>query len=117
MPRNITQRTRDRHLSPEEVAKYRKIRQQIEEEKPEINAYFKAQLESPETAKQAFRRLREIREAKGLSLRDIQNLSGIDASALSKLERGERENFTADTLIRYAQALGKRVTIDISDNS
>jgi predicted XRE-type DNA-binding protein len=118
MPRNITQRTRDRYLTPEEAAKYRKIREQIEAEKPEINARFKAQLESSaSSAQRAFEQLKQIREAKGLSLRDIQELTGIDASALSKLELGQRENFTVDTLIRYARALGKQVSIGITDQS
>ncbi len=115
MQRKITRRTRDRYLTPEEAAKYRKIREQIEEEKPEINARIKGQLEGASTLQRVFGQLKGVREAKGLSLRDIQDLTGIDASALSKLERGERENFTVDTLVRYAQALGKQVTVGVSD--
>jgi predicted XRE-type DNA-binding protein len=115
MARNITHRTRDRYLTPEEAAKYRKIREQIEEEKPEINARIKAQLQAASSVQRVFGQLKQVREAKGLSLRDIQDLTGIDASALSKLERGERDNFTVDTLVRYAQALGKQVTVGVSD--
>lgn len=44
MNRNITHRTRDRYLTPEEAAKYRKIREQIEREKPEISARIRAAL-------------------------------------------------------------------------
>ncbi len=117
MPRKITRITRDRYLTPGEAAKYRKIREQIEAEKPEIAARFKSQLEAASTVQKAFRQLRDVREAKGLSLRDIQDLTGIDPSALSKLERGERDNFTVDTLVRYAQALGKQITIGIGDSS
>jgi len=116
MPRKIVQRVRNRRLTPEEAAKYRKIREQIEEEKPEINARFKAQLETAAVSQRAFQQLKQIRESKGLSLRDIESLTGIDASALSKLERGERENFTVDTLVRYAQALGKHVAFSMHDN-
>lgn len=115
MPREITHRTRDRYLTPEEAEKYRKIRGQIEEEKPQINARIKAQLEAASSVQRVFQQLKPVREAKGLSLRDIQELTGIDASSLSKLERGERENFTVDTLVRYAQALGKQVAVSISD--
>ncbi len=46
MKRNITNKTRDRYLTPEEVAKYRAIRKQIEREKPEINARIRADLEA-----------------------------------------------------------------------
>ncbi len=115
MRRNITQRTRDRNLTPEEAAKYRKVREQIEIEKPEINARLKAQLEAASSAQRVFQQLKLVREGKGLSLRDIQDLTGIDASSLSKLERGERENFTVDTLVRYAQALGKQLAISVAD--
>jgi hypothetical protein len=103
MPQKAIRIIRDRYLAPEEGAKYRKVREQIEAEKPEIAARFKSQLEAASTVQKAFRQLRDVREAKGLSLRDVQDLTGIDASALSRLERGERENFTVDTLMRYAR--------------
>jgi hypothetical protein len=45
MKRNITHKSRGRYLTPEEVAKYRAIREQIEREKPEINARIRARLE------------------------------------------------------------------------
>ncbi|MCI0361705.1 MAG: helix-turn-helix domain-containing protein [Planctomycetaceae bacterium] len=115
MKRNIKHTTRDRYLTPEEGAKYRAIRQQIEAEKPEIAARIRRQLVAISSIQKVFEQLREIRETKGLSLRDVQDLTGIDASALSKLERGERENFTVDTLVRYAQALGKQVAVSVSD--
>jgi predicted XRE-type DNA-binding protein len=115
MKRNISGKTRDRYLTPEEAAKYRIIREQIEEEKPQINARIKDQLEAASTVQRVFQQLKPVREAQGLSLRDIQDLTGIDASSLSKLERGERENFTVDTLVRYAQALGKQVAVSVSD--
>jgi hypothetical protein len=46
MKRNFTNKTRDRYLTPEEAAKYRAIREQIEREKPEINARIRTELES-----------------------------------------------------------------------
>jgi len=115
MKRDITERTRDRRLTPEEAARYRKVREQIEVEKPEINARIRSQLVAMSSFQRAIEQLKQVREAKGLSLRDVQDLTGIDASALSKLERGERENFTAETLIRYANALGKQVAVSLSD--
>jgi hypothetical protein len=45
MKRDITHKSRGRYLTPEEVAKYRAIREQIEREKPEINARIRAELE------------------------------------------------------------------------
>lgn len=54
-------------------------------------------------------RLRQAREARGLSLMDVQELTGIDRAQLSRLERGEVHNPTVSTLSRYAQAVGCRV--------
>ena len=46
MKRNITHKSRGRYLTPEEAAKYREIREQIEREKPEINAGIRKSHES-----------------------------------------------------------------------
>ena len=45
MKRNIVHKSRGRYLTPEEAAKYRAIREQIEREKPEIDARNRAELE------------------------------------------------------------------------
>ena len=55
------------------------------------------------------------REAKGLSLADLKELTGMDRSALSKLETGQRGNPTVDTLLRYAEAVGKRLVVSLRD--
>ena len=61
-------------------------------------------------------RLKAAREAKGLSLSDLTRLTGMDRSALSKLETGQRLNPTVETLVRYAEAVGKRLTISLSND-
>ncbi len=109
--------TRERKLTPEEAAKYRKIREEIEVEKPEIIA--KAQ----QTRRAARRKqlaavmqaLKAAREAKGLSLADVYEQTGIDRSALSKLENVANENPTIETLFRYAEVVGKRLEIQVLD--
>lgn len=113
--RKIKRTSRGRRLTAREAAKYRKIRKQIEAEKPEINARIKAKLAGGDAVRTLCRRLKAIREAQGKSLADMRKLTGMDRSAISKLERGERENPSVDTLVRYAQALGKTVTIGIAD--
>lgn len=109
--------SRDRKLTRREAAKYSRIRRQIEAEKPEINARIRAKLATAETIRELGRQLKELREAQGKSLADMRRLTGMDRSAISKLERGERENPSMDTLIRYAQALGKTVLVSISDEN
>jgi transcriptional regulator with XRE-family HTH domain len=61
------------------------------------------------------RELRAAREARGLSLSELTTLTGMDRSALSKLETGQRPNPTIDTLIRYAQAVGKRIVVSLAE--
>jgi len=110
--------TRDRKLSPEEAAKYRKIREEVELEKPEIIA--KAQQARNEARRQQLaaimQKLKAAREAKGLSLADIYERTGIDRSAISKLENVTNENPTIDTLLRYAEVVGKRLQIQVLDS-
>ena len=110
--------TRDRKLTPEEAAKYRRIREEVELEKPEIIA--KAQRARCEARRQQLaaimQKLKAAREAKGLSLADIYERTGMDRSALSKLENVTNENPTIDTLLRYAEVVGKRLQIQVVDS-
>ena len=61
------------------------------------------------------KQLKAAREAKGLSLADLTELTGMDRSALSKLETGQRANPTVETLVRYAEAVGKRLVVSLTD--
>ena len=117
MTRKIKETVRDRRLTAEEAAKYREIRALVAEELPELRTRAKARLRELREAREVFAELKKAREARGLSLGDLQRLTGIDRSALSKLERGERVNFTVDTMTRYAAALGKHVLFRVADAS
>jgi transcriptional regulator with XRE-family HTH domain len=61
------------------------------------------------------RQLKAAREERGLSLTDLTDLTGMDRSALSKLETGQRPNPTVETLVRYAEAVGKRLVVSLAD--
>jgi transcriptional regulator with XRE-family HTH domain len=61
------------------------------------------------------RQLKAAREERGLSLSDLTKRTGMDRSALSKLEAGQRPNPTVDTLVRYAEAVGKRLVVSLAD--
>jgi ribosome-binding protein aMBF1 (putative translation factor) len=67
----------------------------------------------------AFRRfvmgLRRERERQGLSLADVAERAKIDKAALSRLENGQQLNPTLNTLARYAHALGKSLTLGLTD--
>ncbi len=57
--------------------------------------------------------LKKHRQAQGLSLADVANRSGMDRSAISRLENGVYVNPTVDTLYRYAEALGTEITFSV----
>ena len=104
---------RGRRLSPEEAAKYRRIREQVAAELPEIQTRGRRMLATSRAAAQIFQELKSVRKAKGLSLADAGKLTGMDRSFISKLETGVYANFTVQTLERYAQALGKHVAFSL----
>ena len=107
--------TRNRRLTAEETAKYRRIRQQVAEELPELVARHHDREAAREQLEEVFEQLRLAREDKGLSLADLTQLTGMDRSALSKLETGQRPNPTVETLMRYAEAVGKRLAQSPAD--
>ena len=53
--------------------------------------------------------LKAERERQGLSLSDVSERSGLDPAAISRLENGKQANPTIDTILRYADALGKEL--------
>lgn len=107
--------TRDRRLSPEEAAKYREIRGQVAEEFPELIARHDERLIALDQLAELVQQLKAAREEKGLSLADVTRLTGMDRSALSKLETGQRLNPTIETLVRYADAVGKRLVVSLAN--
>ena len=117
MDEKIVNISRGRKLTPEEVAKYRQMRIEIEAEKPELIKMVKSRMAELRELAEVFPELKKAREEQGLSLADLQERTGIDRSALSKLETGQRANFTLDTALRYADAVGKRLLFTVADRS
>ena len=107
--------TRNRKLAPEEAAKYRKIREQVAEERPDLIARHHERLATFDQLNDLIKQLKAAREEQGLSLSDLTRLTGMDRSALSKLETGQRLNPTIETLVRYAEAVGKRLVVSLAN--
>jgi ribosome-binding protein aMBF1 (putative translation factor) len=59
-------------------------------------------------------RFKAAREAQGLTLVEVAQKMEIDAPALSRLESGKVLNPTLATLHKWAEALGQRLTVDLS---
>jgi DNA-binding XRE family transcriptional regulator len=107
--------SRGRRLTPEEAAKYRAVREQVEQELPDLIARHHQRAAAQDQLADLLQQLKAAREARGLSLADLTDLTGMDRSALSKLETGQRPNPTVETLTRYAEAVGKRLVISLMD--
>jgi DNA-binding Xre family transcriptional regulator len=115
MPRQIHRLTRSSRLTPEQAARVAATRAQIADELPSIHARAKILLAEARAVRAVCSALRDARHEQGLTLGDVERLTGIDRSALSKLERGERPNVTFETLGRYAAALGKQLHLNLED--
>jgi DNA-binding XRE family transcriptional regulator len=106
---------RNRKLTPEEAAKYNAVRKQVAEELPALIERHHERMAVLDQLDELLVQLKAAREAKGLSLADLTTLTGMDRSALSKLENGQRPNPTIETLVRYAEAVGKRLVVSLVD--
>jgi len=107
--------TRTGRLTSDEAANYNAVREQVAAELPELVARHHERMTSLDQLDQLFAQLKAAREAKGLSLTDLTELTGMDRSAISKLETGGRPNPTVETLFRYAEAVGKRIMVSLAD--
>jgi len=106
---------RNRKVTPEEAAKYKQIRDQVAAELPDLIARHHERMADLDQVDELVKQLRAAREEKGLSLADLTERTGMDRSALSKLETGQRPNPTVETLVRYAAAVGKRLVVSLAD--
>jgi DNA-binding XRE family transcriptional regulator len=104
---------RNRRLSAEEAAHYREIRKEIAEELPELIERHHERMAAFDQLSELLKQLKAAREERGLSLADLTELTGMDRSALSKLETGQRPNPTLETLVRYAEAVGKHIVVSL----
>ncbi len=63
----------------------------------------------------AVAKLKQERQRQGLTLSEVSDRSGLDVGLLSRLENGKVVNPTLATLWRYADALGRTVTLDVGE--
>jgi DNA-binding XRE family transcriptional regulator len=59
-------------------------------------------------------RFKAVRESQGLTLAEVAARMGIDPPALSRLETGKMLNPTMATLLKWAEALGQKLEVDLS---
>lgn len=109
----MKRQSRSRRLTTVEAARVDALRAKVAAEVPELLERRQARLAALDQLHELVAQLKATREARGLSLTDLTELTGMDRSALSKLETGQRENPTVETLVRYAQAVGKRLIVSL----
>lgn len=111
----------ERVLSPAERRKYGELRERVESEREEILSEARRRKHAHDAVaaelRHPFRLLKGERHAQGLSLADMQERTGMSRSAISRLENDESANPTIETLTRYAEALGKRISITLTDEA
>ena len=61
-------------------------------------------------------RFKVMRESQDLTLAEVAQRMGIDPPALSRLETGKTLNPTLGTLYKWAEALGQRLSFDLSSS-
>lgn len=104
---------RQQLLSAEEAAKYQEIRDQVDKELPELLTRHYERVAAWNNVDDVLEQLKSARERQGISLADLSERIGMDASAVSKLEAGELPNATVATLVRYADAVGMRLELSL----
>jgi len=108
-----------RQATVEEQERHKRIREQIQEELPDIKKRAQQKLaealQHGIAIQHAMSVLKAERVKKGLSLSDMKERTGIERSTLSRLENNEEANPTVNTLTRYADAVGKKVFVVLAD--
>lgn len=104
-----------RKLTPAELKRVRRDRQLLQAEKNEIIEKGRRFLERHERLLDALRNLKDEREAQGVSLGELERRTGIKKSTLSRLENDANANPTISTLMRIAEALGREITIQLTN--
>jgi DNA-binding XRE family transcriptional regulator len=110
-----------RTFSSAERRKHRDTHKRVDAERDEILAEARRRKHAQDALaaelRHAFRLLKMERQAQGLSLADMQERTGMNRSAISRLENDDSANPTIETLTRYAEALGKHLAITLTDKA
>ena len=108
-----------REATVEEQERHRRVREQIQQELPDIQQRAQQHLADAMqrgiAIQQSMAVLKAERMKKGVSLSEMKERTGIERSTLSRLENQEDANPTIQTLTRYAAAVGKKVLVVFAD--
>ena len=100
-------------LTAEQKRRHQQIREQVRLDRPRLTRDALGKKAELMALQNAMTILMRERKARGLSLGDVAERTGIDKSRLSKLENDPRSNPTLATLTRIASAIGVKVSIHV----
>ncbi len=113
--------SRGRRLTPEEAARYRAVREQIEREKPEIFERLRSEASGPKSWEEIVElralvnSLRAAREERGLSREEAARIASLETRQIEELEEHRELNPQVSTLSRYAIAVGQHLMLALHD--
>ena len=117
---NIQRVVRDRRLTDEEARRYQAMREQAEQEKPELIAFLKTSppgfrsWEELAEFRALVKSLRDARESRGLSRDELARLSGLDVQWVADLEERRELNAPVWALSSYAAAVGQQLVMALA---
>ena len=101
-------------MTPGRIAELSLLAKKIDREEGDaIRAKGRAVFARHEAVREVITALRAVREARGLSLAEVGESSGIGKANLSRLENDASPNPTWDTIARYAEAVGSRLRVSV----
>jgi DNA-binding XRE family transcriptional regulator len=112
MAKKFTRIQRDRLLTAEEAARDEDVRRKVREEFPPKK---RSALQQPVDISAIMRALKEARTSQGMTLAEAAERAKIEPPNLSALENSPDANPTLNTLVRYADALGKTIRVVLED--
>jgi DNA-binding phage protein len=102
-----------RKTTPAERQRIIDLQEALDQELPMIKMRGHLIRHEWKKALEAISKLRTERERRGMSLADVQKKANIGRSALCKLENSPEPNPTVRTLLRYADAIGMELDIEL----
>ena len=118
----MTREHRAVERTEEEKARIRAIRERFQRDRPSPEALVASGEYDPSVPAALYfevqalvKALREVREAAGLSIAAVAQRAGIDEAGLKDLESGRYAGSALNLLTRYAAAVGKRISLTVTD--
>ncbi|HMO26409.1 MAG TPA: helix-turn-helix transcriptional regulator [Tepidisphaeraceae bacterium] len=106
--------TRHPKITPEKIRELSELARKIDrEEGAEIKARGRAALARHKAIREIISAIKAMRVEKKMSLVDVAERAQIDKANLSRIENMVHENPTIDTILRYADAVGVKVSFSV----